>query len=329
MSSDSIIVHHNGHEYLIGVDAFQRNPKSQRTFGGTFKSKEYQILTKALFAFTYGEGEHNITAAFSAPLNWIEQLREGPGKTSLNSEMLSIVKQVTSEIQFKLNSKNEEWKICKIKFASCPQIYSELASVFNSMPSKYKSFALWQLGYGDFQQAVFIDRIVRPDSFFHAEGIAGAVSILEKAISYRYGNGIQISTAEADKAWLEGAIPELGGMNGVKISIADLKKSCAEEYIDSLVGQALNKFAKYRDRVKTIVLSGGGSKDDIFTNVLKENVVQKGFVVFKLSDLDDKNVYFEDPSFSCVGGLLRSVSGFENPVGIDLGNSYLKSGRLS
>jgi hypothetical protein len=328
MSSESIIIENNGHEYLIGVDAFLRNPKSQRTFGGTFRSKEYQILTKALLAYTYGEGEHNITPAFSAPINWIEQLREGAGKTTLNSEMLTILKQVVSNIRFKLNSKNEEWKMCKINFASSPQIYSELASVFNSMPTKYKNFALWQLGYGDFQQAVFIDRIVRPDSFHHAEGISGAVSILEKSISQKYGKGIQVSTSEADKAWFDGSMPEIGGINGLRLDIKDLKRNCAEEYIDSLVGQALNKFVKYRDRVKTILLSGGGSKDDIFTSVLKETVEQKGLTVYKLSDLDEKNRYIEDPSFSCVGGLLRSISGFENPIGIDLGNSFLKSGRF-
>ena len=52
------------------------------------------------------------------------------------------------------------------------------------MPAKYKSFAIWQLGYGDFQQAVFIDRIVRLfRRIFNTEGIAGAVSILERVLS--------------------------------------------------------------------------------------------------------------------------------------------------
>lgn len=328
MSDDSIIIEHNGQEYLVGNDARLRNPKSQRTFGGTFKSKEYQILTKALIAHTFKEGEHSISAAFSAPINWIDQIREGAGKTNLSSEMLSLLKGTVSEIKFKNNSKNEEWKICKINFAQQPQVYSELASVFNAMPAKYKSFAIWQLGYGDFQQAVFIDRIVRPDAFFNTEGIAGAVSILERVLSKKYGNGITISTAEAEKAWIEGSIPEIGGMNGIRIDINEIKEKCAEEYIDSLVGQAINKFTKYRDRVKVIVLSGGGSKDDLFYKVLKENIEQKGLIVHKLSDLDEKNIYFEDPSFSCVGGLVRAVSGFENPVGLDLGNSYLKSGRL-
>jgi hypothetical protein len=150
------------------------------------------------------------------------------------------------------------------------------------------------------------------EAFIRAEGISGAVKKLSEILN--------LSSAEADRAWRMNTIPKMDGMNGERVDCTSEKKRALTEHVNSIIGKLLNSNDPYRERTKNIILSGGGAKDDLVFQVLKREVEIDGlYKLHKISDLPFKNENCSDPSLTCVMGLLE-----KGDLGLDVGNSFLK-----
>lgn len=314
---DSVVVEDDGMEYLVGAAAMAVAPDSTRRFGGTLARPEYRRLLKALVAITLGEGEHNIsTSALAAAMPFVDRFRTAPGKTDLAPEQEALLRESLSDIKFRINRSDDRVRRCAVSLIEKPRIYHELQAVHFAIPPQLKSYVAWQLGHGDWQQSVIVDGVPMRDGFQTAEGIAGAVR--------RLGEVLSIAPAEADKAWRLGKRPAPGTMNGLVVPCDDEKRAALKQHINAVLGKLLNAVVPWRDRVRNIVLSGGGAKDDLVVEVLTAEVESDGiFKLHRINDLPIKDERCDDPSFTCVRGLLNHHS-----LAIDVGNSFLKAGYL-
>jgi hypothetical protein len=135
-------------------------------------------------------------------------------------------------------------------------------------------------------------------------------------------DALSIAPAEADKAWRLGKRPAPGTMNGVSVSCEDEKRAALKQHINAVLGKLLNAVVPWRDRVKNIILSGGGAKDDIVYEILAAEVEADGiFRLHRINDLPIKDERCEDPSMTCVRGILS-----HHNLALDVGNSFLKAG---
>ena len=75
-------------------------------------------------------------------------------------------------------------------------------------------------------------------------------------------------------------------------------------------------------------MSGGGAKDEMFVSMLKAEVEADGiYKLFKINELPIKDTRCDDPSFTCVNGLISIGSQVRSNykiLALDVGNSYLK-----
>ena len=74
------------------------------------------------------------------------------------------------------------------------------------------------------------------------------------------------------------------------------------------------------------MLSGGGAKDEMFVSILKKEVEADGiYKLYKINELPVKDLRCDDPSFTCVNGLLSIIQNAGSKIlALDVGNSYLK-----
>lgn len=317
--SNSIIIEDDGNEYLIGKAAGEESLKSQRQVGGSLKRPQYRRLLKGLVASILREGNHQVSAALSAPLQWLDYFRDGAGKTILNDESQRILIETISEIKFKTASNISPWKICRVEINDPARVYAEIQAVSASIPSPLKTYVLWQLGHGDLQQVVIIDGKPQSSTLCHAEGISGAIS--------KFATITGLSESEALKAWHLNTIPEKDGMNGLRIDASKQKAIAINKYYNEVFASLINKNEKYKERATKIVLSGGGAKDDMLVSLLRKEVESDGiYKLFKINDLPIKDIRCDDPSFTCVHGLTSIAAQFQSSkiLALDIGNSYLK-----
>lgn len=317
LKNSIILIEEGNNEYLIGEAAMSVAPDSTRRFGGTLSRPEYRRLLKALVAATLGEGDHVIaSSALAAAIPYVEEIRSGPGKTEFAPEQEQLLRDALSEIKFRSNKSDEKIKICRVTLVEPPRIYHELQGVHFALPSQLRSYVTWQLGHGDWQQAVFVDGNPMRDGFQRAEGIAGAVRRLASIRG--------LSPAEADKAWRTGRMPAPGQMGGMTVSCDEDKRKALKQHINAVIGKLLNAVEPWRERVNNIVLSGGAAKDSSVYEILAEEVEADG--IYKLHRIDNlpiKDERCEDPSMTCVRGMLS-----HHALALDVGNSFLKAGYL-
>ncbi len=311
LNKQSILIDDKGIETVVGDLAQTLNPHSPRIFGGTLESDHYQTLLKAAFARALGEGTHVISLALSVPFQFMDQFRDQVGDNILARNKLALLKETVSIIRFKENSTDSNWKTCEIKIQEEPTIaYEFLASMLN-IPNDAKTFLYWHIGHGDWQQATRVDGKNLPDSYARVEGLAGAIQV--------FGDLQGLSSSEAINSWQLGTMPEKIGMNNKRIDCLKEKEAAARQFIRSVAGELLNKNARYKDRAKNIVVSGGASKDEVFMSVLKEISKGNGYHIFLMTEL----VEDIDPTFSVVSGLSKLKSNYKH-VSIDIGNSSVK-----
>lgn len=315
---NSIIIEDEGIEYLVGEAAMAQKPDSTRRFGGTLGRPEYRRLLKALVAATLGAGDHEISkAALAAAMPYIDSFRKGPGSTELNTESEQILMDCISKINFRTKTTHSPLLTCSVKILEKPKVFHETQAVFFAIPNQLKSYVLWQLGHGDWQQAVIMDGQPMREAFVRAEGIAGAVR--------RLAESLQLTPAEADKAWRMGKAPKKGGMNGQYQDCLKQKELALKLHVNSVIGKLLNANDSYRERTQNIILSGGGAKDDLVFEVLKSEVEADGiYKLHRISDLPVKDERCEDAAMTCVHGLLTQAS-----LALDVGNSFLKGGYVN
>jgi hypothetical protein len=316
--ANSIIIEDDGCEYLIGEAAGQESLKSQRQVGGSLKRPQYKRLLKGLVASILGEGKHKVTPSLSASLQWIDLFREGVGQSLLSEENKKLLKEAISEIKFKTGSNLSPLKLCQVEFDEKAFIFSEIQAVASAIPPQLKTYVLWQLGHGDLQQVVIIDGKPQTSTLAQAEGIAGAIN--------KFAALTKLSESEALKAWHSNTIPEKNGMNGVRIDATKYKTMAINQYYNEVFASLINKNEKYKERATNIVLSGGGAKDNMFVDILKREVEADGiYKLYKINELPVKDLRCDDPSFTCVNGLLSIVQNTGSKIlALDVGNSYLK-----
>ena len=321
LCSNSIVIEDDGVEFLVGRTAQLDAPESARVIGGTLSTPQYRRLLKALVAISLGEGEHEIGLGLSVATNWINRFRDKQGSINLSKENKELLETAISEIKFRKGNTNSPQKILRVKLAIEPTVYFETQAVTFCIPQNLKTYALWQMGHGDKQQAVLIDGRSATNALQRVEGLAGAIK--------RFAQNTGLSEAESLKAWQLGTKPEADGMNGKRIDCENEKRIAAREYFSNSVSKLLNSMQDYKERIRNIILSGGAAKDEIAVEILKEEVESTGwYKLHTINNLPVKDERCEDPLFVCAHGLASApfVQQFEGKrLGLDVGNFALKS----
>ncbi|WP_397602206.1 hypothetical protein [Silvanigrella sp.] len=318
---NSIVIEDDGIEYLVGKTAQLDAPESARAIGGSLATPQYRRLLKAIVAMSLGAGEHNVALALAVAQNWIDKFRDKAGSIKLTKENTELLKETLKEIKFRKGSSDSPIQICKVNFAIEPTVYFETQAVTFCIPNALKTYALWQIGHGDKQQAVLLDGRPATNALQRVEGLSGAIK--------RFAKNTGLTEAEAIKAWQLGTRPESDEMNGKRVDCTNEKKKAAKEYFSTSVSKLLNSMQDYRERVRNIVLSGGAAKDEIAVETLKNEVESTGwYKLHVINNLPKKDDRCEDPVFVCAHGLasapfLQQHEGIK--LGLDVGNFALKS----
>lgn len=318
LSKNSIIIEDSNSEYLIGEDARAEKPDSIRQFGGSLDVPQYQRLLKALAAHVLGEGTHQVSPVISSPHHMIDKFREKKGYVNLSNDAREKLIQTLSEIRFKTGRSDSSWKVCRIQFDEEPRVYFEYQAVFEALPEEIKSCLIWQIGYGDWQQSLIIDRRPMKDSCQRIEGLSGAVKLFAKRTGLALGDAIV--------AWEN----EYTSDRNVSSGLNGIQRNCRAEKIDALrhwisagLGDLLPTIEQWRTRYKSCIVSGGLCKDETFWKIFKEELSGQTFNLFRVNELPDqfKSERTLNPSMTVVHGLLKKGS-----LALDPGNGRLKAG---
>lgn len=309
---DTICIEDDGVEFMIGTAASERDPMSVRQFHGNFSVPQFRRLIKAMVASLCGEGSHELDIAISVPLPAMQGFRKEPGSIELSETQLEEAKKSLSEFKFRKGSTKSPQQVCKVNLSKVSVFY-ETQAVQMVIPKQLKSYALWQGGHGDLQQIVFVDGKPKFDAHIHVKGLVGALEIFARLAGH--------STADAESGWRNNRLTKPGGMNGDEYSedeVLELKKKALKEYFGTLVTKLLNANVPYETRVKNIILSGGMAKDKLSVSILKDEIGSR-YSLHTIDNLPVKDERADDPSFTCVNGML-SV----HKMALDAGNSFLK-----
>lgn len=318
LSPSSIIIEDSGSEYLIGEDARTEKPDSVRQFGGALDVPQYRRLVRGLAAHLLGEGSHKLTPALSAAHHMIDRFRASKGSVALSADARQLLVETLSEIKFKTGRSDSKWKYCRIQFEDEPRVYFEYQAVFEALSEEVKSCLVWQIGYGDWQQTLVIDRRPMKDSGQRIEGLSGAVKLFAKKTGLAFGDAVVAWEQErfSDKS-------ASSGLNGIQ-------KECRAEKIDALrhwigagLGDLLPSIEQWRTRFKSCIVSGGLCKDETFWSVFKEELAGQPFNLFRVQDLPEqfRNERTTDSAMTVVQGLLK-----KGTLALDPGNGRLKAG---
>lgn len=320
---DSIIIedYEGWNEYLVGQAASMESFKSHRQVGGTLCRPQYQRLLRALVAKSLGEGEHKITISMASSLLWIHRFREKIEHVTLSHENYNLLSKILKDIRFKEKSNTSEWKTCRVVLEEPAFIFLEVQAVSMVIPKGLKSYILWQMGHGDLQQVVLIDNRPQSSTLAQAEGLIGAID--------KFAQMTNLSESQAIQAWQSNTLPTNEGMGNERKDASQFKQKAIQGYYNEVFASLMNKTEKYKERATNIILSGGAVKDNMFVGALKKEIEADGiFELHNINDLPIKDERCNDPSFTCVYGLLQGArdAGIKSKVlALDVGNSYLKS----
>jgi len=301
LSPESILVEHEGSNYLVGEAALEQWGQL-RQWGGSVQDPHYKILLKALAASILGEGEYKGDAILSAAHHV---------KTDVEANLAEF----PTEIKFKTERTGSPWKICKLKPKEIKVKY-EYAAVYEALPS-VSTAAIWQVGVGDFQQCGVVN----------GRGV-GKIAQRQPGLGYavnRLAERLKIDRATAMGVW-ETEVFKGAGLGAVEINVKEIKIACIREYLAEIMPSLRMSLDQFKGSIDTIIVSGGPVKDETFWNVLKETV--SGFEIVKIDKLPEgyNTDELSDPSFVVVNGLVKGATG--ETVAIDAGNGRLKAGWL-
>lgn len=318
LSPNSIIIKDSGSEYLVGEDAHREKPDSVRQFGGSLQSPQYRRLLKALVAQLLGEGDHSHRTILSSPHHMIDRFRAQKGSFSFSPDSRAILTEILGDIEFRTGRSDAPWKRCRVKFDDEPLVFFEYQAVFETLPETVKSVLIWQIGYGDWQQTLVIDRRPMKDASARIEGLSGAVKLFSKDLGLAFGDGAV--------AWQSEIIPDkaqVNGLNGATKSCVEQKEDALRHWIGAALGDLLPIIEQWRTRFSACVISGGLCKDETFWRILQEETEGQSFKIFRIHEMpsDYANDLMSDPSMTAVQGLLKRGS-----LALDPGNGRLKGG---
>jgi hypothetical protein len=277
---------------------------------------------RALVAKTLGEGEHHIDIALSASHLWIDEFRENRKSIYLNSDHDAILRETLKLIRFKTSVNSRAWKECRVEILGRPFAFHELAAVSAVIPkTKYRNYVLWQLGHGDLQQVVFVDGTPMPETLQRTEGVSFAVKKLGELLNLP-------NQALADIAWRNENFSAFGEINGkTNECLTEKKKAIRSYFSQQVIGKFINVIQPYKQKSPNVILSGGGAKDKVLVDVLREEVENLGYKFWPIDKIPSietlgksQQDLLSDPLYTCVEGLCTKAS-----LGIDVGNSTLKS----
>ena len=312
--TDSVIIKDEyGCETIIGQAARNYSPEGTKRRGGNPKQLQYRNLLRGAVAML-GEGEHVFNSiAFSTAEDSIQHWREKKGVRHVTSDQEKLIRETLSHIEFK-HSLDEDWKVCSVLFDQKPIVQMEPIAVARAIPKKYKTYLLWQLGFGDWQQIAMLDNKPDPTTLKRVEGLQGAYRIFEQKTG--------ISVGQARNAWETGLIPAANGLQDEKVSAKDLILQCTNSYFNTMVGSLLNEVDKNRDRIEHIILSGGSSKNKMVVDVIRQAVESEGLKLHLIESIMKKDeLGLRDASYATIEGLQHLAD-----LCIDVGNNYIKLG---
>jgi hypothetical protein len=304
-----ILVEPDGLEIVVGQSAFTLSPEGGRIFGGGPTDRHYQRLVRALIAKGLGEGEHEITIGLSAAKQYVMEFRAGKSTIALKDEGVNSLAEALKEINFKVGSSESPIKTCRVTLVpnkDVPVLY-ETEAVTEVMPKQANSYLLFQIGSGDWQSVVVVDRKIVHSTQSRVQGIAGAEAKLAELLG--------LSVVETKKAWLTGTRPN-GDLESKPVSCQIEKTRAARAHISENLPKLLNSMDGYKDRLGALVISGGAVKDPAF---IKELIAEIPGSITAFT-IDNPNLGTIDPVFACAEGIYaQKVS-----CALDIGNSYLK-----
>lgn len=315
MSEGSIIIiDENGSEFLVGDDAPAFSPDSGRITGGSLKDAHYCRLLKALVAKGLGGGEFTISVGMSAAANQIQKFREHRGATTLNEADFVKLQDVVKSIKFRVGRSDAPIQTCEVKLKAVPvPVFYETEAVAKVMPDYAKTMMLFQVGGGDWQSLIVIDGDVQQQTHTRAVGLNAAIEQL--------GKDLGLSKKEALRAWMTNTKPS-DGLRGEPVDCVSEKSSAIRQHISINLSKIIASTEGFQDRLQAVVVSGGAVHDELFLNVLKEEL-PSDYTMYSVSDMElmePNGKKLMDPSFTCAFGIKSTGC----DVALDIGNNYLK-----
>lgn len=303
---------------IVGAAARTLTPESTKRRGGCPAQVPYRNLLKGAAAML-GPGEHVFdSVAFTTAIDSIHRWREKPGDQYVSPEQEKIIRSTLEKVEFK-HAMDEEWQTCSISFRERAFVQMECVAVARSLPvDHYRTYLLWQLGFGDWQQLAMIDGKPIPGSMLRVDGIQGAYNIFEAKSG--------LSKGQARDAWEKKIIPEKGGMNGKSESAQQAILSSTSSHVNKMIGVLLNQIDSIRDRIHNIVLSGGTSRDRMVVEIIREAVASEDNLnLYLIEDImKEEGLGVKNASFATVAGLNTLA-----PLCFDIGNNFIKLGYVS
>lgn len=314
---NSIVLVEDDIEHLIGDDAVKLGVSGVRITGGTIRDRHYQRLLKALLAKGLGAGQHTISVGLSASSNYMNEFRESMSKNVLNKDDYALLESLVKEIKFRDGRTDAPVQICNVTLKRekpVPVLY-ETEAVRNVIPKEATTYAIFQIGGGDWQSMLVVDGEICVDTHTRVAGVNNCITKLAEHLD--------VSPKTADKAWFTNTKPNPnGGIDNQWIDCTADKAKVIRGFISAQLPQLLNSFEGHKDRIKAIVISGGAVNDDTFINILKDEIPQK-LRVHTFHDfecMEPNGGKLMSASFTCAFGIY--AHGVD--VGLDIGNAYLK-----
>lgn len=307
---DSISIRDQGIWLTVGRAAQILSPENSRAYGGNFKQPNYRRLVKAAIANTLGEGQHQLSLALSVSQQAFNQFVDGHNQ--MLEDQREILQELIRDIEFKQHPLDEV-RHCQVELDSIEVLY-ETQAVLQAIPRELKSYVLWQLGHGDLQQVTLYDSRPIPTTHRRVEGLASAIR--------DFAGYINLPLADAVNAWQSGQRTRHDDMAGEMADVFQEKQRAIREYFATVTQDLLNLNEPYKQRSIAIILSGGGAKDPMVVDCLREEIESgEHYKLFVIDELPTRSKECKDPVYTCVHGLLQNAS-----LALDVGNSSLKTG---
>ncbi|NRA66569.1 MAG: hypothetical protein HRU19_18920 [Pseudobacteriovorax sp.] len=309
LMQNSISIKDQGIWLTVGQAAQTIAPDHSRAFGGNLRQPSFRRLVKAAVAHTLGAGQFTLDLAMSASKQHFEGFVEGQ---ELDPEQLAILQNTVSEIEFRTHPQAES-QFCHLTIGNVKMLY-ETQAVLQAIPPTMRSYILWQLGHGDLQQITMFNGRPIPTTHARVEGLSSAIRDFAEYIS--------LPIADAMIAWQTGQRTKQDSMQDETMDVFEEKQRAIREYFATATQDLLNLNEPYKQRCVGIVLSGGGAKDPMVVDCLRDEVESGGhYKLFSVTDLPQAAETCSDPVMTCVQGLLKS-----SQLALDIGNSSLKTG---
>ena len=306
---NSITIRDNDIWLTVGQAAQILSPESSRGYGGSFKQPNFRRLVKAAVANTLGEGQHKVSVALSASKQNFPQFVNANNEMDHDQRML--LEETLQHIEYRCHPL-EPMKQCSVEVKDVKILY-ETQAVLQAIPKELKSYVLWQLGHGDLQQVTLFDGRPIPTTHRRVEGLSSPIR--------DFAEYIDLPLADAVVAWQTGQRTRSDNIKGETDDIFKEKKRAIQEYFATATQDLLNVNEPYKQRSIAIVLSGGGAKDPMVVDCLRQEIESGGhYKLFVVDDLPGPESV-NDPLYTCVQGLLQV-----GDLALDVGNSSLKTG---